>query len=112
MIFLAKPIIVIWIGTDVEVTKSLVIAMAIFVTISSWNNVFAMFVNGTGKIKLQLYTAVVAMFLNIPLAILFSKYFLFGVSGIVLATSISLLFAAVALPIQVRGMIYQENGAS
>ncbi|OIQ89292.1 putative membrane protein EpsK [mine drainage metagenome] len=106
---LAKPIISVWIGPDIEVATPLVIAMAIFVTVSSWNNVFAMFVNGTGKIKPQLYTAVAAMFLNIPLAILFAKYFSLGVSGIVLATSVSLLLAAVVLPIQVRNMVHLEK---
>ena len=105
MMLLAKPVIAVWIGHDVEVSLSLVTAMGIFVLISIWNNVYAMFVNGTGKIKPQLYTAIIAMLLNVPLALFFTKFFVFGLSGIVLAMSVSLLIAAIVLPIQVHSMI-------
>ncbi len=105
MVLLAKPVIAVWIGHDVEVSVTLVAAMGIFVLISIWNNVYTMFVNGTGKIKPQLYTAIIAMILNVPLALLFAIYFDFGLSGIVLAMSVSLLIAAIVLPIQVYSMI-------
>ena len=42
------------------------------------------------------------MFLNIPLSLIFVKYLGFGLSGVVLGTIVSLLLAAVALPIQVN----------
>jgi len=107
---LAKPIISIWIGPDMEVSMSLVMAMGVFVIVSTWNNIYAMFVNGTSKIKPQLYTAIIAMIINIPLALIFVKYFTLGLSSIVLATSISLLFAAVVLPIQVHKMVFSKQG--
>lgn len=98
---LAKPIISIWIGRDIAVSYSLIAAIGVFVLVSTWNNIFAMFVNGIGEIKIQLYTAVAAMFLNIPLALIFVKYFGFGLSGIVIATIVSLSPSAVLIPIQV-----------
>ena len=42
------------------------------------------------------------MLLNIPLSIIFVKYFSLGLSGIVMATIVSLSLAAIALPIQVN----------
>ena len=84
------------------ISLPLVVAISVFVIVSIWNNIYAMFINGIGEIKIQLYTAVIAMFLNIPLAIFFVKYVGLGLSGIVLATIISLMLAAVALPIQVH----------
>jgi O-antigen/teichoic acid export membrane protein len=102
---LAKPIIAIWVGPEVVVSYSLIVAIGVFVLISMWNNTYAMFVNGIGDIKTQLYTAIVAMFLNIPLSIFLVKYLGFGLSGIVMATIFSLLFAAIALPIQVRRIL-------
>lgn len=105
MVFMARPIIKLWIGPGLEVSLPLVITLGLFVLISTWNNVYAMFINGIGQIKAQLYTAVIAMLLNIPLALLFTKYFGFGLSGVVLATCVSLLFAAVILPIQVHLII-------
>lgn len=103
--FLAQPVIAIWIGHEMVVSLPLVIAVGVFVLVSTWNNIYAVFINGIGKIKIQLYTAVIAMLLNIPLAIFFVKYVGLGLSGIVLATIVSLLLAAVALPIQVNYII-------
>ena len=102
---LTKPIIALWIGHEMTVSQPLVISIGLFVLVSIWNNIYAMFVNGIGQIKLQLYTAVIAMVINIPLAILFVKWFGLGLSGIILATVVSLLLAAAALPIQVNQII-------
>lgn len=100
--FLARPLIAIWIGREIDVSYPLIIAIGLFVLVSAWNNIYAMFVNGIGDIKIQLYTAVIAMFLNVPLSIIFVKYLGLGLSGIVMATIVSLSLAAVALPIQVN----------
>lgn len=98
----AKPVISIWIGHEINVSYSLIISVGIFVLILTWNNIYAMFVNGIGDIKIQLYTAVAAMFLNIPLSLIFVKYLGFDLSGIVIATIVSLSLAAITLPIQVH----------
>lgn len=105
MAFLARPIIAVWIGGGVEVSSLLASIMGLFVLISTWNNVYAILLNGIGKIRAQLYTAVTAMLINIPLAISFTKYFGLGVSGIVLATCVSLSLAAVVLPIQTHRIV-------
>ena len=100
--FLVRPVIAIWIGREINVSYPLIIAIGLFVLVSIWNNIYAMFVNGIGDIKIQLYTAVIAMFLNVPLSIIFVKYLGLGLSGVVMATVVSLSLAAVALPIQVN----------
>jgi Na+-driven multidrug efflux pump len=105
MALLIKPIVAIWIGHEIEVSEPLVISVGLYVLISTWNNIFAMLVNGVGAIKLQLYTSVVAMIINVPLAILFVRWFGLGLSGVVLATVISLFMAAVVLPFQVFKII-------
>lgn len=108
--FLAQAIIAIWIGPEMVVSMPLIISIGIFVIVSIWNNIYAMFINGIGHIKIQLYTAVIAMLLNIPLAIIFVKYFSFGLSGIVMATVVSLSLAAIALPIQVKSILKTGDG--
>ncbi|MGZ5029192.1 MAG: oligosaccharide flippase family protein [Burkholderiaceae bacterium] len=105
MSLLARSIIATWVGRELEVSLPLVITIGLFVLVSTWNNVYTMFVNGIGRIKAQLCTAVIAMSLNIPLALLFTKHFGFGLSGVVLATCVSLLIAAVVLPIQVHRIV-------
>ncbi|MBU2710374.1 oligosaccharide flippase family protein [Zooshikella harenae] len=100
-----KSILAIWIEGELDVSFSLIVLMGAFVLISSWNNIFAMLVNGIGKITLQLYTAVAAMVVNIPLSIFFGINTSLGISGIVLGTICSLVFASIALPLQVTQQI-------
>ncbi|WP_106804773.1 oligosaccharide flippase family protein [Pseudomonas sp. S5D5] len=105
LVFLAKFIIGIWIGHDFAVSQTLVISIAFFVAVSTWNNIFAMMLNGAGAVNVQLYTALVAMLVNIPLALLMVKVFDMGVGGIVLAATLSLCFSAVFLPWQVSKLV-------
>lgn len=104
----AKSIIKLWIGPDLKVSSDLIIALALFVAVSTWNNIFAIILNGIGKIKLQLYTAIIAMVVNIPLSIMLVKQYGLGISGIVASTIFSLSLAAVGLPIQVFRIIGQR----
>lgn len=106
---IAKSVISLWISVEFFVSWPLIVAMGLFVVISSWNNIFAMFVNGIGNISVQLYTAIAAMLINIPLALFFTNQLGFGSYGVVLATCISLLFAGVALPIQVLQIIRRQT---
>lgn len=105
LVLSAELIVAIWIGSELAVSSQLILVMGLFVLVSTWNNIFAIFVNGIGRIRLQLYTAVAAMLINIPLSIFFAKYSELGLSGIVVGTICSLLLAAVALPLQVRQLI-------
>lgn len=109
LVLIAKSIISIWISDEFFVSTPLIVAMGLFVLVSSWNNVFAMFVNGIGNIAVQLYTAIAAMLVNIPLALFFTNQLEFGSYGVVLATCISLLFAGVALPIQVLQIVRRRT---
>lgn len=106
---LMKSIVALWIGHEIAVSQSLVISIGLFVLVSTWNNIYTMFLNGIGKIKLQLYMAVIAMVINIPLAIFFVKYFGLGLSGVILATVVSLCLPAMFLPIQASQIIKQRT---
>ncbi|BAP55997.1 polysaccharide biosynthesis protein [Thioploca ingrica] len=96
----AKNIIKVWIGKDLGIDTNLVIFMGIFVIILTWNNIYAYFLNGIGAIKIQIYSAVLAASINIPLSIFLSYNCHFGLSGIILATIISLSFFAILGPLQ------------
>jgi O-antigen/teichoic acid export membrane protein len=107
--FIANPIIELWIRSDLKISPGLIEVMVFYVLVSTWNNIYAMFVNGVGRIKVQLYTAVVAMIVNIPLSIYFSLYTSLGLSGIVVGTICSLLIAAIALPLHVYFIIEKHQ---
>ena len=100
LIFLAKPIIALWIGQKIFIDIMLIIAMALFILVSTWNNIFAYFINATDNLNVQINTSIIAMIINIPLSIIFVKFFEMDVYGIVFATCISLSFFAIFGSIQ------------
>jgi O-antigen/teichoic acid export membrane protein len=102
---LSRDLIKLWIDADFTINLGLILTMILFVIVSSWNNVFAFFLNGIGAVNVQLTTAIFAMIINIPISVFYVKNLELGVSGIVLGTTTSLLLAAIALPIQVHLML-------
>jgi Na+-driven multidrug efflux pump len=58
-----------------------------------------------GKIRIQLYYAILTAILNIPLSIFLAKYVGLGITGIMVATNISLIFASFWSPIQYHKLI-------
>jgi O-antigen/teichoic acid export membrane protein len=73
-----------WVGKEIVVPISLSISIAAYVIIYSWNGIFINFLNGVGIIKLQLYSGIWGMVLNIPLAIYLGRTL--GIIGVVLPT--------------------------
>lgn len=105
MVFFAEPVYQLWIGNRVTVPLQLNIFMGIFSIITSWNNIIAAVVNGLGKVKLQLYYALLAALINVPLAILLGQKLKMGSAGVILATSLSLLICSIFGSIQVNRII-------
>ncbi len=100
MLAVSQPIYQLWVGNKVAVPFTLSLAMVFYVTISSWNSIFASFLNGTGRIRLQLYSSIIIGVLNIPLAYVLVKYLHWGSAGVVAATSICLFIPSIWSPIQ------------
>lgn len=109
LILIAKPVIAIWIGDDFVVSMPLVNSMGFFILISTWNNIYAIFLNGIGVIRFQLYSAVFAMLINIPLAIYFTRCLGFGLEGVVLATCVSLSMFAVIGPLDTLNVLRKKQ---
>lgn len=102
----------IWTVGLVDVSHFLLLAMAAFTIISIWNNIFAYFVNGVGMLKPQIITAVVGAVINIPLSIFLARNLAFGSTGVIVASSVSLLPFSLVGPIQTRRILKSaENNA-
>ncbi len=100
MVLVAHKVYLFWVGPSIEISASISIAMACYVIISNWNNIFASFINGTGKIRLQLYSAIAIGIMNIPLSILLGKYLGLGIAGVVYASCVCLCVGAFWAPVQ------------
>lgn len=106
LLALVGPFIVkLWIGEDGSAPHSLYMLFALFIIVSVWNNVFAYFVNAINELSVQLWTAILAGLLNIPLSIFLVKYVGMGVGGVVMATLLSLSIYSFIGPLQVLKII-------
>lgn len=92
-----------WVGSsEAYIDFKLVCAIGLFVVVTSWNNIFATFLNGVGELKLQYYLAAFAAVLNIPLSIGLARLTELGVSSIVIGSVVSQLLAAIFLPLKTK----------
>jgi len=107
LIIFGPKIIEIWIGKDLGITSLLLWTMGGFTFIRAWNNIYAIFLNGIGKIGLQVKIAIIQSVMNIPLSIFLGRRI--GVSGVLLATIISLSLFAIAGPIQTLIILGRER---
>lgn len=110
MITIAKPIIAIWIGQDLEVLMPLVVTTGIFVLVSTWNNIFGYILGGISKIRLGSYYTVLTAALNIPFSYFFAITLQFGIAGIMMGTIASICISAIVSPLQVYYFIYTGQG--
>jgi O-antigen/teichoic acid export membrane protein len=92
-----------WVGKEIKVPISVSATMAIYVIVNGWCGIFSQFLNGVGKIKLQLYISTLGALINIPLAIFLGKHL--GIYGILLSTVILSAVSAVSSPIQYKKLI-------
>ncbi|GHT63970.1 O-antigen export protein [Bacteroidia bacterium] len=106
MVIISNYIYHIWVGDTVKIPMSLSVLMGLYVTIMNWNNIYTHFINGTGKIRLQLYITVGTSLLYIPLAIFLSK--IWGINGIIGAMCIILLCSSWSSPLQYYKIINKK----
>ena len=101
----------IWIGNNLTIPITLTIYMAVYFVITIFYLPYTYFINGTSKVKLQMYSITLTAIINIPLSIFLSKNLEFGVSGIIIATILCLLPHAILCPIQYSKIINNKaNG--
>jgi O-antigen/teichoic acid export membrane protein len=105
MTVVANVAYALWVGPSVHVPLLLSASMAAYVLIVAWSTIFAYFINGTGKIRLQLFVALSTALAVIPLAILFSTRLELGTAGVMLAVCVALLPGCFLWPIQAKKII-------
>jgi O-antigen/teichoic acid export membrane protein len=101
----SKAIFTIWLNNKVIVPLSLSVFIVFYMVFQSWNAIFTYFLNGTGKIRLQLYASFGEAISFIPLAWFFAIYCNMKILGIVLASIIPLAVGSIWTFIQYRKII-------
>ena len=109
MVLMSPIVYKFWLQQNLDIPIVISIAVAVSVCLSTWVNLFNIVLNGTGKIKLQMYAWIFAALINIPASLFFVKVLHLGVSGIVLGTITSLIPLAILSPIQVKKILSKKE---
>lgn len=108
IIFIAKPLIQFWLKLDLEIPSTLIFLMGIFVILRVYGIIYMSFLNGIGKVRLQMWLYIFGAVINIPISIFFVKVMKMGSSGVILGTILSLLAMVIFLPIQTHKILKNE----
>lgn len=100
MVVFSPLIYKLWIGSSVNIPFSLTFYMGVFFALTIFYAPYTYFINGTGKVRLQMYSILITAFINIPLSVFFAKNLEMGIKGVIIATIVCLIPHAVLCPLQ------------
>ncbi len=89
-----------WIGDNIIIPTEISEALLIYFIVYIWGGIYSVFLNGVGKIKLQMYASMVGAVLFITSSIILIKYFKLGLVGLIWASIISNFDGILLAPIQ------------
>ncbi len=105
MLIFAKQFYYLWIGDEVIIPFNLSLVLLIYFVTYTFGGIFNMFINGIGKVKLQMYSSMIGALVFITLAIFLIEYFKIGIIGLVLASILSNFYGLILAPIQYSKLI-------
>ncbi|MGM8362800.1 lipopolysaccharide biosynthesis protein [Flavobacterium sp. ARAG 55.4] len=108
MLFCANFVIKLWLGGVVNVSLPLSISICLYIIVFNWNAIFASFLNGVGKIRIQIMYAIVMGIINIPLSFFLVKYLKWGIYAMPASNFFCLLLGAVISYIQYKKIISNQ----
>ena len=115
LLLLSDTIFDFWLGKDkmetIDITLKLRVSLLLYFLLFAFGSVFNMFINGIGKIKVQLISLVIGALLFIPLSMFFINHLNMGIEGIVYASILANFYSPFVAPIQYYKLINNKaNG--
>ena len=86
LVLIANPVYNLWIGNSVEIPMNVTIFTGIYIFLLCIIQIYTQILNGIGKLKIQVLSYSIALFLHIPIAFMLGK--VFGIIGVLLSASI------------------------
>jgi O-antigen/teichoic acid export membrane protein len=105
MVVASNYIYRLWIGDDFNAPILLTVLMAINVGITLFASNYTVFVNGTGKVRLQMYKSVLSGLLHFPLAYILVKEMGLGVDGLVVLNIFWMVISLVLWRLQYKKLL-------
>lgn len=100
MLIFSDQVYYLWVGDKVNIPFKLSAYMAIYFVLFSFGGIYNMFINGVGKVVLQIVSLSVGALVFLPCTYLFINVFHFGVEGVIIAMIVANFYLPVIAPIQ------------
>jgi O-antigen/teichoic acid export membrane protein len=101
----SDQIYLIWLRRDLNIPFSLSVAVYLYMCIFSFSGIYNMFINGTGKVQLQIISLGISSLLYVPILLLFVKVFGWGLISFPIALMIISNYSVILAPIQFKRLI-------
>lgn len=95
----------IWVGEEITVPFSLSAFICSYTILILLLSPYNYFINGTGKIRIQLYQSALMAIINIPLGVILANYLKLGVNGVILGTLLCVIPGVVLSRVQFLKLI-------
>jgi O-antigen/teichoic acid export membrane protein len=95
-----------WIGDALVIPFSVSLAVGSYFIVFFWHNIHTVFINGIGKLRIQLITILLGALVNVPLSILLGN--LIGLSGVILSNFIIFTITGIVFYVQVEKILNQN----
>jgi O-antigen/teichoic acid export membrane protein len=103
VLLLSPYIYKLWVGNTIKVGFLTSLSMAIYAIAVCWMTIHNYFINGVGKVKVQLILYLISTIINIPIGILFARWW--GITGVVISNLIIVLMMGIIFFVQCRKII-------
>lgn len=101
-----------WIGKEkmktIIISNRLKILLIIYFLLFTFGSVFNMFINGIGKLFIQMYSLLLGAIIFIPTAYFFVKFLHWGIESVVIASIISNFYSPFIAPFQYYKLINKK----
>jgi O-antigen/teichoic acid export membrane protein len=97
-----------WVGELIIIPITLNISMSFFVMSMTFAQIFSYFLNGVGKLKIQLFLAIFVILFNIPISIFLASYMGFGSAGVILGTFTCQIISCIVMVTQYNKIISRK----
>lgn len=103
MLVFSNYIYHLWIGKDMNIPFVISFLVLIATLINIWNGIFSQFLNGVGKVRVQLIIGLAAAVINVPLSIFLGLKM--GIQGVLIANIIVTIAGVIIYPLQYKKIL-------
>jgi len=104
LLIISIPFFNFWIGEEemksIDISLQLKIALLLYFLLFTFGNIFNTFINGVGKVKVQMYSLLIGAVLFIPISYFLIKELNWGIESVVFASILANFYSPILAPYQ------------